>query len=166
MDGGDRAAALALEYPSVAFFGITPFRAGDGPALARCAKLDFADVLVEGIDESVLRDLVTRHGYSARFASALASPPPALSLGSPLHLAAWTFIVGGAGRPIRTSMLASALRVTREHSDGRAITAALGIASFPADGDTAAALLRTADRTLYAAKQGGGNRTVTPSALS
>lgn len=115
MDGGDRAAALALEYPTVAFFGITPFRAGDGPALARCAQLDFADVLVEGIDESVLRDLVTRHGYSARFASALASPPPALSLRSPLHLAAWTFIVGGAGRPIRTSILASALRVTREH---------------------------------------------------
>jgi diguanylate cyclase (GGDEF)-like protein len=50
--------------------------------------------------------------------------------------------------------------------DGRTITAALGIASFPADGDTAAALLRTADRTLYAAKQRGGNRTHTASAAS
>lgn len=115
MDDGDRAAGLALEYPSVAFFGITPFRAADGPALARCAELDFADVLVEAIDEGVLRDLVNRHGYSARFASVLASPPPALSLGSPLHLAAWHFIVAGAGRPVRTSVLASALRVTREH---------------------------------------------------
>jgi diguanylate cyclase (GGDEF)-like protein len=46
-------------------------------------------------------------------------------------------------------------------ADGRTITAALGIASFPADGDTAAALLRVADRTLYAAKQSGGNRTLT-----
>jgi diguanylate cyclase (GGDEF)-like protein len=51
-------------------------------------------------------------------------------------------------------------------SDGRTITAALGVASFPADGDTAAALLRVADRTLYAAKQGGGNRTLTSSAAS
>jgi diguanylate cyclase (GGDEF)-like protein len=51
-------------------------------------------------------------------------------------------------------------------ADGRTITAALGVASFPADGDTAAALLRVADRTLYAAKQGGGNRTLTPSAAS
>jgi diguanylate cyclase (GGDEF)-like protein len=49
-------------------------------------------------------------------------------------------------------------------ADGRTITAAFGIASFPADGDTAAGLLRIADRTLYAAKQGGGNRTLTSSA--
>jgi diguanylate cyclase (GGDEF)-like protein len=47
---------------------------------------------------------------------------------------------------------------------GRTITAALGVATFPADGETAAGLLRVVDRTLYAAKQGGGNRTVTPSA--
>jgi diguanylate cyclase (GGDEF)-like protein len=51
-------------------------------------------------------------------------------------------------------------------ADGRTITAALGVANFPADGDTAAALLRIADRTLYAAKQGGGNRTLTASAAS
>jgi diguanylate cyclase (GGDEF)-like protein len=51
-------------------------------------------------------------------------------------------------------------------ADGRTITAALGIASFPADGETAAGLLRTADRTLYTAKQGGGNRTLTASAAS
>jgi diguanylate cyclase (GGDEF)-like protein len=48
-------------------------------------------------------------------------------------------------------------------ADGRTITAALGVASFPADGDTAAGLLRVADRTLYAAKQSGGNKTLTAS---
>jgi diguanylate cyclase (GGDEF)-like protein len=51
-------------------------------------------------------------------------------------------------------------------ADGRTITAAFGVANFPTDGDTAAGLLRVADRTLYAAKQGGGNRTLTPSAAS
>jgi diguanylate cyclase (GGDEF)-like protein len=51
-------------------------------------------------------------------------------------------------------------------ADGRTITAALGVASFPADGESAAALLRTADRTLYAAKQIGGNRTLTASAAA
>ncbi|HEV3480294.1 MAG TPA: diguanylate cyclase, partial [Gaiellaceae bacterium] len=50
--------------------------------------------------------------------------------------------------------------------DGRTITAACGIANFPADGDTAAGLLRVADRTLYVAKQSGGNRTLTPSGAS
>jgi AraC-like DNA-binding protein len=114
-DGSDRAAALALEYPSVAFLAVTPFRVADGPTVARCAELDFADVLVEGVDESVVRDLIGRHGYSGRFASALDSPPSSLSLGSPLHLAAWRFIVASAGRPIRTSSLASSLGLTREH---------------------------------------------------
>jgi two-component system, cell cycle response regulator len=47
---------------------------------------------------------------------------------------------------------------------GRTITAALGVASFPADGETPASLLRVADRTLYAAKQSGGNRTLIASA--
>lgn len=114
-DGGERAAPLALEYPSVAFLGITSFRAADGPAIARCAELEFADVLVEGIDEGVARDLVARHCYSARFASALESPPALLSLGSALHHAAWRSIVAGGGRPVRTSELASSLGLTREH---------------------------------------------------
>jgi AraC-like DNA-binding protein len=115
VDGSEQAAAFALEYPSVAFLGITSFRAADGPAVARCAELDFADVLVEGVDEGAVRDLVARHGYSARFAAALDSPPAPLSLTSALHLAAWRFMVASGGRPIRTSALASALGLTREH---------------------------------------------------
>lgn len=114
-DGTERSAALALEYPSVAFFAVTSFRAADGPAVARCAELEFADVLVEGVDEAVFRDLLARHGYSARFASALGSPPPLLSLDSSLQRAAWQFIVASGGRPIRTSALASSLGLTREH---------------------------------------------------
>jgi diguanylate cyclase (GGDEF)-like protein len=51
-------------------------------------------------------------------------------------------------------------------ADGRTITAALGVASFPADGEGATELLRVADRTLYAAKQAGGNRTLAASTAS
>ena len=114
-DGADAAAALALEYPSVAFVGVTSFRPSDGPSVARCAELDFADVLVEGVDNAVARDVVGARGYSGRFACALHDPPAALSLSSALPLAAWRFIVAQAGRPIRTSALASSLGVTREH---------------------------------------------------
>lgn len=114
-DGCDEAAALALEYPTVAFLGLTAFRPSDGPAVARCAERDFADVIVEGVDTVVARGVLAARGYSGRFASALERPPDALSLGSPLHLAAWRFIVVRGGRPIRTSALASSLGVTREH---------------------------------------------------
>jgi AraC-like DNA-binding protein len=114
-DESDRVASLAQEYPSVAFFALTSFRASDAPTLARCAELDFADVIVEGVDESALPELVTRYGYSARFAWALASPPTALSLTSALQLAAWRFLVARGGRLTRTSVIASSLGLTREH---------------------------------------------------
>ena len=114
-DGVDEAAGLALEYPSVAFMGLTSFRPSDAPAVARCAELEFADVLVEGVDEGVARDVVAERGYSGRFACALERPPEALSLTSTLQLAAWRFIIARAGRPVSTSMLASAMGLTREH---------------------------------------------------
>ena len=110
-----RAARLAREFPSVPFFGLTTLRASESPALAQCAALDFADVLVEAIDDTVLRDLVLRQAFSTRFAGALYDPPEALALSTPLQQSAWRCIVGWSGRPVRTQLLADALGVTREH---------------------------------------------------
>ena len=110
-----RAAGLAMEFPSVPFFGLLALRAVEAPTLAQCVTLDFADVLVESVDDAVCRDVVLRSGFSARFASALHEPPPALALDTPLQQAAWRGIVAWAGRPVRTQLLAGALGVTREH---------------------------------------------------
>lgn len=110
-----RAARLAREFPSVPFFGLTTLRASESPALAQCAALDFADVLVESVDDTVLRHLVLRQAFSTRFAIALYDPPEALGLSTPLQQQAWRAIVGWAGRPVRTQLLADALKVTREH---------------------------------------------------
>lgn len=110
-----RAARLAREFPSVPFFGLTTLRASESPALAQCAALDFADVLVESVDDTVLRHLVLRQAFSTRFAAALYDPPEALALSTPLQQQAWRCIVGWAGRPVRTQLLADALKVTREH---------------------------------------------------
>ncbi len=110
-----RAAACAREYPSVPFFGLAALRAAEGPALAQCAGFEFADVLVDGIDDSIANDLVTHASYTARFARALGDPPPELEMTTPLQRNAWRFIVSHAGRPLRTSSLAAVLHVTREH---------------------------------------------------
>jgi AraC-like DNA-binding protein len=110
-----RVAALAREYPSIPFFGLVALRAAEGPALAQCAACEFTDVLVDGIDDGVARELVQRSSFSTRFARALQEPPPALMLDAPLQQTAWRFIVSHAGRPVRTSTLASFLNVTREH---------------------------------------------------
>ena len=110
-----KAAGLAREFPSVPFFGLTALRAVESPALAQCAALDFADVLVESVDDAVARDLVLKHAFSSRFAHALANPPQVLGLDTPLQTSTWRAIVSWSGRPVRTQALADAIGVTREH---------------------------------------------------
>jgi AraC-like DNA-binding protein len=110
-----RAAALAREFPSVPFFGLCALRAVEAPALAQCAALEFADVVVESVDDAMCRDLVLRHSFSTRFAIALDEPPTPLELDTPLQQGAWRCIVAWSGRPVRTQVLADALGVTREH---------------------------------------------------
>jgi AraC-like DNA-binding protein len=118
--GGSRgdpllAAGLAREFPSAAFFAITPFRPVDAPAIAECAEHGVADVLADGVDDAVLGPVAIARGFSSRFAVALADPPSELGLTSTLHLGAWRRIVTRAGQPVRTQELAASLGVTREH---------------------------------------------------
>jgi AraC-like DNA-binding protein len=108
-------AALAQEFPSAPFFAITPMRATDAPAVARCSMLEFCDVIADGMDDQVARDIVAPQTFSARFYAALESPPPALRLETPMQLKTWRAIVVSAGRPVRTSQLAKAAGVSREH---------------------------------------------------
>ena len=111
----DRAIALAREFPSLPFIGIAPLRGADGPALASAVAHEFADVVIEGVDDGVLRALVAPLAFSTRFANALWNPPAALRLDAPLQQSAWRCVVAQGGRPVRTSGLAATLGVTREH---------------------------------------------------
>ena len=111
----DRAISLAREFPSLPFVGLAPLRGSDGPALAACAAHDFADVLVEGVDDSALRAILAPLMFSARFAAALHQPPGSLGLATQLQQDAWRHMVARGGRTIRTSELAQAMGVTREH---------------------------------------------------
>ncbi len=108
-------AAMAHEFPSAPFFGITPFRATDAPAIARCIALEFCDILSDGIDDPVARDLVGPRTFTARFTAALVDPPPSLGLKTEMQLATWRSILASAGRPIRTVALAKNVGVSREH---------------------------------------------------
>ena len=83
--------------------------------LARCASLEFADVLADGVDDDALRDIVLPVSFSARFSCALNDPPPALAITTPMQQTAWRYVVAHAGRTIRTDALAQAMGVTREH---------------------------------------------------
>lgn len=108
-------AALARELPSIPFFALATPRPADAGVLGRCAAMDFADLLAEGVDDAVLRELVVPHGFSVRFASALRDAPATLELDAVLQRRAWEFIVSAGGRPVRTEAIAESLDVTREH---------------------------------------------------
>jgi AraC-like DNA-binding protein len=114
-DDGHGPAELAREYPSVPFLALTPFRPVDAPAIARCAELDFADILADGTDDRMLGHALLAHGFSTHFAAALDTPPEPLALTSPLQLAAWRAIVAHAGQPVGSLAIAQTLGITREH---------------------------------------------------
>jgi transcriptional regulator GlxA family with amidase domain len=99
----------------VPFFALTSLRAADGPILSQCAALEFADVLMEDVDDEAMRELVLRQAYSTRFARALEMPPAPLALSEGLQTDAWQYVVKFSGRPVRTAALADSLGVTREH---------------------------------------------------
>jgi AraC-like DNA-binding protein len=110
-----KAASLAAEFPCTPFFGFVALRVADAPTVARCASLDFVDVIVDGMDDGVMRDLVLPDSFSVRFAAALGPAHSTLGLGSTVQRKAWDWIVGRGGRPVRTDLLARELGVTREH---------------------------------------------------
>ena len=112
-------AALAREFPSTPFVALAPLRAADGPTLARCVALDFIDVLVEGVDDSAARELITPNFFSTRFMNALETPSPRLAFSTEVQRETWRRIVAHTGRAVRTEQLALGLGVTREHLSRR-----------------------------------------------
>lgn len=107
--------ARAEEFASIPFVLVTTLLPSDAPLLARAADAGVCDILIEGIDDSVARDLIIGRAFSTRFWRALAAPPPSLHLETPLQLAVWQSVVRRAGRPVRTEQLARELGVSREH---------------------------------------------------
>ncbi len=109
------ATVLAREFPSIPFFALTVPRLADTAVLGRCAALDIADLLIEGVDDGALRELVVPLAFSRRFADALRGAHVELGLALPLQQRAWDCVVAAGGRPVRTDAIAQALGVTREH---------------------------------------------------
>lgn len=109
------ALSLAREFPSAPFVGMTPLRPSDTSLAARAAAADFADLVVEQVDDTVLRHLVEEQSFTRRFSRALQEPPEALQLNSRMQRQAWAVLVAHGGRPVLTEVISMALGVSREH---------------------------------------------------
>ena len=106
---------LRSHLRSVPLVAYAPFRPDDGDLLLACRLHSIAAVLVEGVDDPVVGDLVLRSSITAERRRALIDAPRMLRLTEPLQQAAWNVLIGEVERPMRTSALAGRLRISREH---------------------------------------------------
>lgn len=112
-------ASLAREFPSIPFFSYAALRPAELPAFSRACQLDFADCLVEGVEDDLLRELVVPATFTVRFATAMHGAEGRVGLTSNVQYEAWKFVVAQGGRTVRTEAIASALGLTREHLSRR-----------------------------------------------
>jgi AraC-like DNA-binding protein len=105
---------LRARLPRVPLVVFGPFRPDDGELLLACRDSGSA-VAVEGVDDPIVGELVVRSSITAERRRALADAPRVLRLTEPLQRSAWDLLVGEVERPIRTSVLARRLRISREH---------------------------------------------------
>ena len=106
---------LRARLPAVPVVAYAPFRPDDGELLLACRKHSVASVAVEGVDDPIVGDLVLRASITAERRRALAEAPRMLRLTEPLQQAAWNLLLGEVERPMRTTVLASRLQISREH---------------------------------------------------
>ncbi|MCX7773841.1 MAG: GGDEF domain-containing protein, partial [Clostridia bacterium] len=67
--------------------------------------------------------------------------------------------------PVKAFIIADRFRQTIEKQANPKITISVGVSSYPADGQTPAALIEAADKALYASKQKGRNQVTLYSSL-
>lgn len=113
-------ARLARDFPSIPFFALTPLRPAEAAHAARaCGECEFADLLVEGVEDAVQRELVLPETFTARFAAAILPAEEALGFTDGLHRTVWRSILAHGGRTVRTDTIAEAVALTREHLSRR-----------------------------------------------
>lgn len=111
----ERALALPARFPGIPAYALSTFRADDAALLARCYRAGFAGVLVEGVDNAIAGPWVAARTAQVARRRALAEAPMVLRLTDRLQVAAWEEVLRRVARPLKTSDVARALRVTREH---------------------------------------------------
>ena len=111
----DVLARCRAAWPQVPRFVYCAFRPDDGELLRSCIEAGGATPVLEGVEDTVLGDLVLPRTASAGRLAALAGAPRLLRLSEELQQRAWQEVLRRSGARVRTSDVARALKVSREH---------------------------------------------------
>jgi AraC-like DNA-binding protein len=106
---------LAARYPRIPIFVAGPFRPDDGAVLLSYRRGGVRAILVDGVDDHAVAELVSARGAARARAAALRDAPRLLHLTEPLQLRAWSEVLGRVGSATTTGHVAGALAVSREH---------------------------------------------------
>jgi AraC-like DNA-binding protein len=102
-------------YPGVPRFAYAAFRPDDADLLSACVGGAGAHPLVQGVEDAVLAELILPRTASAVRLALLAGAPRLLRLTDPLQERAWREVMRRVGGQLRTTDIAEALGVSREH---------------------------------------------------
>ncbi len=108
-------ADLRKRFPGVPVILYGVVRSDHGQAMLDLEGLGVRAVVVEGIDDPMIGELVARSGSAAARREALATIPAALRLSEPLQRRAFDLLASTSGPPPSAATLARRLRVSREH---------------------------------------------------
>lgn len=112
---GSELAAARRRFPRVPLLVFGGIRPDDGDRIAMLVDGLGATVLIEGLDDPVVGDLVKRDTVTARRQAVLRAAPAALRLTEPIQLRAWETLLDWSGGPPAVSTLADRLGLSREH---------------------------------------------------
>ena len=115
LDGPENAINLAADFPGIPVFGLSTFRPDDGRLVADCRDGGLSGLFVQGVDDAIVGEVLTKHSASQARKETLENAPALLRLTEPLQFSAWKEILDSVGRPTKTSDIANALGCTREY---------------------------------------------------
>ncbi len=107
--------AFAQRFPSLPVLIYGAIRSDQATVIREFYERGAVAVLVEGVDDPVVGELVVRNGYLARRRAELSELPRRLRLTEPLQRQALDRLLGRVGVPASTMALARGMGVSREH---------------------------------------------------
>ena len=115
--GGSRdlLARCRRAWPHVPCFVYAAFRPDDGELLTTCLETGAATPMVEGVEDTVLGELMLPRTASAGRLAMLAGAPRLLRLTEEIQQRAWQEVLRRSGARVRTADVARSLKVSREH---------------------------------------------------
>ena len=113
--GPEGALEIVGDFPGIPVFAFSPFRPDDGRLIAECRSGGIRGILVQGLDDAVVGEVLVANSASRFCRDALAAAPRLLRLTEALQLRAWNEALDRVGKHTTTADIAHSIGHTREY---------------------------------------------------